>query len=251
MIISEAREFLKQFARSGLDATMYKDENLDRALQVLGNDFIWRTLWPRVTGDIAITADTAAIGSFTATAGTLTGFRPQRLLRAYFVSGMVAGDDRDPWLGTPDFTDLFAQAQRNAATDVPTDIAFETETAALLYPTPDVNYTLRLLWVKPLITWTPGTAPDSPGDVLNLPDDLLQQAILYGATSFLQHNEPQNQYASESRAKYLEFVEQVNSRMSGIAGGRASARRQPGARDAAGGGWPADRRDPSLGGGFF
>jgi hypothetical protein len=217
MTILEARGWVGQFARN---PGIYDDEERDRAIQVLGNDFILHTLMPRITGDITVTAGSAAIDDFTADAGDLTGFRPERLLRAY-LPGLDAGSPDRAWLDVSDYARILEERTRCPRDGIPTAIGFESSSSALVNAAPTADLVIRFLWVPPFTPWTAGS---SDGDVLatelNIPTDQLQQALTYGATAFLQHNEPESQYAVASWQKYIAYRDDAAAKAGGLGGGR-------------------------------
>lgn len=189
MNLTTARSFVRQFARNAGDSSMYSDADVDRAIQAIADDFIFITKCTRLVSSVTLTESTAALPAFP------TNFRPERLLSAYI------GDY--PPLDQVDHDVLRAARLANDSTDRPTLISFDSYTTGEVYPKPTATYlTLSLRWLEPFTTWTPGGT--DPG-TLNVPDDYLRTILMYGATSLLQHNEPEHKYAAESWQKYATF----------------------------------------------
>jgi hypothetical protein len=190
MTVTDARNFVRQFARNAQDSSMYNDASIDRAIQTVCNRFIRVTKATKKTDTLAVTA-----GASTIDLSEIDDFRPERLLRAW-ISGK-------PELELTDFWTIDSRLVNEPSAGVPTLIGFNTTTDGAIFPAPDADYTINLLWVPPLTTWTIGATDDATA--LNLPDDWMQEILVYGATATLQHTEPEHKYASESWKKYLEF----------------------------------------------
>lgn len=223
MDLTEARAVVLQFARNAQDDTdAYDDDEVDRAIQFVGNHFVRETGILRSVSSIALAAGDGAVDL-----SDLVGFRPERFLSAY-LDGVRASQLR-----------AVAWEEVNGVTDAgrPLVIAFEDWTTAAVRPVPDQAYTLKLRWAEPFTVWTAGD--ESPDDVeLNLPDDVLAEILPYGPPAVLQHNEEENRYASEDWKRYLLLVE----RMKGVGELAARTSRRASAwgagASAPSGGWP-------------
>lgn len=123
---------------------MYSAADVDRVIQFVGNDFIWFTKCTRQTNNITITEDSSAFDL-----SAVTGFRAERALRFWIPS-------ENELVNIPHET-LLAFQESSEREGVPEKIAFTSATAGELYPTPDANYTGKVMWVPPHTTWTPGT----------------------------------------------------------------------------------------------
>lgn len=196
MSLTDARAWVKQFARNADNPDSYTVADVDRALFTVGQRFCRKTKCVRAAGNVALTA---ASGS--ADVSGLTLFLPERLL-----SGTIV-DAPEP-LELVGWEALYRKRVDCPSQGTPTELAFETEVTAGVWRTPKVDATLRLYWWQPFTSWTLGTG--SPNAVtFNLPDAYLGEILTYGVTALLQHNEPQNQYASESWQKYLAFEQEM------------------------------------------
>lgn len=227
MIISEARTWVRQFAREANDSSVYGDDQIDRAIQGVGNDFLMRTDW-KTTNTLTLTAGSAALPAFP------TGFLPERLERAY-ISGLTApvpasANGLPPTLTVVNYEWLYGQMLliSNPLPGFPQFVAFNTQTTGIVGPVPDSPYSVLFSSKPTFTTWTPGTedGPTLAGSLL-LPDDYMQSILTYGATSFLQHTSEKHKYAGTSWAKYLEFVERKKAGGAGTLGAQVTYRTPP------------------------
>jgi hypothetical protein len=210
MNLTEARAFVRQFARNAGDSGMYPDSEIDRAIQTVCDDFIDYVRCTRTTTALALTAGSSSLPALPSL------FRPERLLRAWIPAKGVLDK-----LGHGDLLKLQID---EGNTGLPQFVAFDSFSTGEVYPTPEAGsaYSLKIQWYEPLTVWTPGGA--DPG-TLNLPDDYLRQILIYGATATLQHNEPEHKFASESWKKYLAYRLQMHGRggLSGVISNREMA----------------------------
>jgi len=214
MNVAEARSRLKDAGRNvASDPSVYTDEVLDFAIQDAGNDFITRTLASRSGGNVQLTAGNPALPSLSG----LTGFTADRIIRAYLLNPEAGGmEQRDtPWLDPTDYFQIVAEQQRNPRHGQPRVIGFETSTTGRVGPIPNADYTLRITYAPPFTSWAPGS---STSVTLNLPDDIMQLVIRWGAVSFLQVTEPENAFATVAWRNYMELVERIRSRGPGTGG---------------------------------
>jgi hypothetical protein len=234
MLIGDARDLVKLFARNAGDTTFYPDTMVDTAMQAAADELIMRAnLLPRIDS-VAVASAATTVSGFPA------NFRPDRISSVYltgdnvrvcmgatsptawkYVEGGRSGVPSEPSSATLDIVDFNTILDYQislATTGQPQAIGFQSWTTAALYPIPDDAYTLKVRWFDFFTTWTAG---DSGADdlTLNLPDDLLRQVLLYGAPAFLQHNDPEHAYATVSGRKFSEFID----RLVGSAGGLGTA----------------------------
>ncbi|MCL2647811.1 MAG: hypothetical protein FWD61_12500 [Phycisphaerales bacterium] len=237
MKIWEARERLKSAGRNvASDPSVYTDEVLDIAIQDAGNDFITRTLASRASGDVQLIAGNPVLPSLSG----LVGFSADRILRAYLLNPESGGgdggyDQANSWLNVTDYYQIFAEQHRSDRIERPGQprfIGFETATTGRVGPIPNANYMLRLIYSPPFTSWTPGSEDNITTITLNLPDDIMQMVIRWGAVSFLQVTEPENAFATVAWKNYLDLVERIRSRGPGTGGSQVSFRNSPGAPSA-------------------
>lgn len=73
--------------------------------------------------------------------------------------------------------------------DRPRVVGFLDNTEALVWPTPDATYTLKVQWWKGPVSWAFGTA--SPGSVtLNLPEDWGEAYLWFAAPALMVIGDP-------------------------------------------------------------
>lgn len=195
MTLTTARNLIKKFARNVAgNSDEYADDAIDYALQFVGERFCRVTRCLLRADSLALTAASSDVP-----VGTLPGtFHPERLVSAY-INGAKCPLRMVPW------EDINRHQTSPGGSGRPEEIGFEDPAHAGVWPTPDIDYTLRVRWWEPFITWTPGVASGTADVlVLNLRPDMLHPILAFGAPSVLQHNEPQHKYAEKSWAKYLE-----------------------------------------------
>jgi hypothetical protein len=204
MSLTQARAWVRQFARNAGSSTMYANEDVDRAIMFVGDRFcrMTRALKKYASSELLATSDPDI--DFTG----LTRFRPNQLVSAH-----IDGEE-DP-LEVVEWAALLEEIDEDDSEGVPTLLAFADWTTAKVHKTPDDDYTLHVRWwdrfsldIADVGTATPGSV------VLNIPTDWLTEILTYGVPAALQHHEPEHMYASQSWAKYLEF----ENRMKGAGG---------------------------------
>ena len=204
MYLSEARRILRQFAKDAADESTYRDDEIDRAIQTVCDDFILATGCTATKSTVALTADDPDLGTLP------TGFLADMIRRAWITSrGELEIIDHRNLLAKQLST--VNEEDDSVLTGRPEFLAFSSPTAGEVYPTPGDDYTLNILYVAPLTSFTPGTSSAS-STLINIPDHLLRQALIYGASAILQHNETEKAFASTSWQKYLAFREASRGR---------------------------------------
>lgn len=193
MTLSAGRAWVRQFARNAGDSSVYTDADIDRAIMAAANTFIDAT-----RSTMRLDTVTAAAGSDEVDLSSVGGFRPDRIKRIYL-------GDRP--LGIWSWEELVAQQD---CTGTPTAIAFEDWQTARVYPTPTANTDIKVRWYPPFSSWDVGcNDTTAQGIIFNLPDDWMQQILIYGATSILQHTDPQQLYANASYQKFQAFIKSM------------------------------------------
>lgn len=217
MTLTTAREIVRQFARNAAgDNSIYSDSDVDRAIQHIGDDFLSHT---------RCTLDTEAINLYEDDpdfAEGPDGFSPDRMVKMWIPEECV--------LNVVPLDFIIDKQASDPKTGLPTYLAFDSitvdnsgvqQTSGSVYPTPDDDYTLWVMWVATLTSFTAGTA--TPGSVyLNIADHQLRPALQYGAPAILQHNDIEHAYASASWAKYIQHRDYTKGR--GSLGSRMSER---------------------------
>lgn len=190
MILTEARETVRDGVLH-ISQNTFEDAKIDRAIRFPGNDFVNHTKCTRATADVAITSSTPAL-DITATSG-MSAFHPGQLINCRIGT-------RRP-LDVVDFNYMLHLHENHTASGRPTHIAFNGPGDALLYPTPDANYTLKVTWDEPFTVWTPGDN-DPDNITLNIPDRYIDAVLWFGASAALVYGEAGSLYASTGWAHY-------------------------------------------------
>lgn len=194
MTLTEARDWITQFLRSGASTSDYSAADKDRGLITVCEQFARKTRCVQVAGTVALAADSAV-----ADCSALTTFRPERILSAHLTT-------EECELELPGYQNVHQHQIRCTGTGKPRRLAFETTTATsgIVHPTPDAVYSLRVKWWEPFVSFTAGTGtPDTIS--LNIPRDFMPQILSLGVPSALQANHPSHGYAGESWKKYLAY----------------------------------------------
>lgn len=199
--LTEARLMVRLAANNAGD-DVYGDDEVDRAIAFALTELIRRTGCNAVAATVASVADEAELD----VSATLSDFTADALIRAE--RGYAA-------LTVEAYPTLARRLVDSTAAAAPQRIAFRTPTAAVLFPTPDAAYDLRLTYTPPLTDFAPGTAAAVS---LNVDPRYARGALWWGATAALQHTEVEHDYGRVSWRRFLEHCQDVSSRLS-LAGG--------------------------------
>lgn len=98
----------------------------------------------------------------------------------------------------------------SAQTDgTPTHLAFETNTAGLVWPVPDDNHEMTVVWHPGLTLWTPGTMATV---TIDIPRRILDQAVWTGAAAALVYGEATgNPWPTTGWKLFLDYVERAKT----------------------------------------
>jgi hypothetical protein len=187
--ITEAVTLVRSFARNagGGATSQYDDDEIERFIMFVGDDFVRHTKCTRRVDNFSIVA---AASGVVFTSILSAGFLAERSMRAWI-----------PNKGRLQITDhgtLVDRQIKSQSAALPTIIAFDSQVTAEVDPIPALNYTAKIQWWAPFVSWIPGSA--SP--TFNLPDDYLR-VILAGAGARLQINEKENKQAIDAWKEYL------------------------------------------------
>lgn len=235
MNVAAARAIVQYGARFARDPSYYDLVRIDTAIQAAGDELIRRCQLLPVTGNVTLTAGSAAIPTFP-TGGSGLIFRPDRLINAYLSganvtingAGYLAPSAPFDTVGAPAFSALGPPSSTKLAnipfvtlsdaqigqpqSGQPQAVAFDTTTTGQVYPTPDKNYTLNFQWSDLFTTWSPG---GSGSTTINLPDDLLRPALYYGAVLYLQFNETaDNATIAVTRERWENAIQELSGKNS-------------------------------------
>lgn len=193
MTLTAARAMVREYARNAGDSTMYSDTKIDHAIQAAGSEFCRETGFLRTMTTLALTAASNVLPTLP------TDFRPENIREAF-----TTADDVD----VVNYSEI---AEADADSGPPTQVAFSSDSAGIVYPTPTVDTSLYIWYYQPFTPFTAGTA--SPGSVtITLPDDALIPCLIYGATSKLQFNEPEHGYAVAAATQFQQHIARYRGR---------------------------------------
>lgn len=211
-LLSDARDWIRQWARNAQSSAQYSESDIDRALYAVGSRFCRKTR--------SITTTLFANTEFGVNGGGFTiNISGAVLMPEQLLTVQVGGTNNGNKLQIIHNDDLLAMVDANTDGDGNTttgqpvygaiansldSVGAGAAMAINIYPYADVEYQMICkVWVN-FTRWTMGTA--SPELVaLCIPEPTLVQILSTGAVSFLQFNQPEMRYASESWAKYLEI----------------------------------------------
>jgi hypothetical protein len=220
LTVAQARALLLQFAANKGETSLYNTTAQDNALMALGDDLV-------VFGECTLRVDSLILAADSDVLPALPSrFAPHRLRSAWLVSTNVTIEtaDESAALQPVDFDQLHKMSILEAEEGQPTQIAFDSLTSGRVYPKPTENYTLKIRWLEPFTTWTAGDS-GAAATILNVPEELLRQAIMTGGVYMLHKNMPNSKYARESFAAYQRFLMSIKDKGYGSLGGRVTQSR--------------------------
>lgn len=191
---------------------MYSTADTDRALQLVGNDFIDETHALKTSHDYALTSGDDEIVVSPGDMGLGSG---QKIMPENLTDLTLS--DRPHQVEVLNYSDFNRRRVRSGLTQTGVaQIAAISDSNAdptapgagftiLLWPandTTDRTLTARL-WIN-FTSWSVGTT-NAASITLNLPDHWLTPILTYGVPATLQHNEPEHKYASATWQKYVDF----------------------------------------------
>jgi hypothetical protein len=210
LTIAEARSFVQQFGRtpSG-DTSVYSLSDIDRVIQSVCDDFLFVTRLTRKHS-------TTTIADEGTTFSLPTGCTPHNVIGM----GIEVDGVEEPPLKIVSWEELQEEKRRERATEYPLFVSLDDPAAAAVDQAATAELTVNVRFLQPLTasaTWTIGSEAGSvTGATLNLPDEMLRTILIYGATSLLQHHEPEMLFKNESWQKYIAFRDQVALRGYGV-----------------------------------
>lgn len=173
MDLATARSTVRLYGRSASDPTFYSNTQVDYSIYAAGEELVRRCyLLPKVS-TLTLTANNNDLPSLP------TGFRPDLLMSAYLSGSNVQVNPNQSWnwmmqygtIGAPmfvpttptsvilrqvSFDTVLNQLYAYNVVQQPQVIAFNTTTTGKVYPTPNENYTLNLLWNEQFTKWDYG-----------------------------------------------------------------------------------------------
>jgi hypothetical protein len=205
--ITDARLFVRDYARNAGDSSVYSAATIDRAIQAAADNFIQSTKLTKQTSGLSLTAD---LSNFSL---SLSDFRPERALGCW-IAGVTV-------LAIVDHQAIVQEQINFPTTGIPLQIGFDSWVSGDVYPTPSTSCTVNLQWAPPFTSWTPGG--DDPGTV-NIPDDFMRTLLRTKVVANLQKYEPEHAKAvAEAEAEYKDFLARVRG-TAGSLGEKAAMR---------------------------
>lgn len=176
---TELRIAARNAGEDDADEDFYSLAEKDSAIIAALNYFIDATKCTQKYDSVVTVAATAAV-DFSGVAG----LSPERIKKMW-----IAGEDE---VRIADAREVDEKATTCPRSGPPTDIAFQdfndlSNTVA--YPTPDDDYTIKIHWTPPLVTFTAGDV-GAGATVINVPGDLAREVIRTGGVYYLQCNQP-------------------------------------------------------------
>jgi hypothetical protein len=185
----DARLILQTAARNaaGGDTSAYADPDLDQAISLATDDFLLRTQATQRVDVLAVTAGSTAVSP-------PNGCNPFRAMKLW-----NPGFERPEFIDVGSLMDKAAERHNIGRVGRPEFIAFDSPTSMVVFPIPDINYSMALLWWQQFQYGL-------------LPDDLLRNVVATAAVYKLQSNEKENREAIKAKwDEYLDFVNRVIS----------------------------------------
>lgn len=182
----------------------YSRERKDRAIRSAANEFRRLAEVGRVTDDTLNATSAAA----TLDCSGISGFTSDQLIYAKVFEDTIY---YPLTLWSPE--NYYEHQAYNVQSARPRYIAFESETDALLWPTPDAAYDLRFVFVGPLYTgtWTIGQG-NGTTVTINIDERFAVKVAEFGAAPMVSYEDPVARLGSNAHAAFLDFCRSVRGR---------------------------------------
>jgi hypothetical protein len=186
-----------------INGVTFAPEKIHRAIRASLSRFVRETNCSKARATVAITSSTTEYNI----ASTITDFTPDWFLWAYISNREVTPTTwrslkRKYDTGSPE-------------TGQPTEIAFDADATALVWPSPTTSYSLVITYRKPLISFTPGIA-NNP--TINIPDEWVYDAIWWGGRSYLIAGAPGHPDGPEAGQRFDALIAQARQRFNALDG---------------------------------
>jgi len=110
------------------------------------------------------------------------------------------------------YAELLAKSRRTIEAGKPAYYAIDAFPTGMVWPMPDLDYPLTLVWLTPFTTWTIGTA--SPADVtLNIPMPYMESVVMFGAAAYLQFADADTRIGSLQWTEFLRLINRAKGDM--------------------------------------
>lgn len=211
MNLSDARLWVRQFARNADDSSMYSNADIDRCIQTVGNRFCRNTKALIAQSTVALSiGDTLAFFQVSdPVSGGIITLMPEQLLDMVFSANgksakVISAAER------------LRMSVRSRAPDDGVYVSFrDTADEATssgctvdFWPAATVSQNIIALFWTPFLAWVPGV-DDATAQTytLNLPDSWLTQILPLGPPALLQMHEPQNKAVAQGKWEEYQALE--------------------------------------------
>lgn len=213
----QAAAFVAAQLRLGKVAGVFDNNTIHQGIQVVCSEFNLQTLYTKQKNTITVAATVADVVGLDA--DELDGFEPHRFRMAWVTA-------KAP-IHRINLEELLTLQQNKPRNGCPEKIAFSESTEAMVWPTPDADYEINLLWSPPFTSWTlptplalPTEETPSPvddasqdGHALNLPPDVTKVICATGVPAHLMQFSPEHaEFVGTCRNSYQAFVEQMEGK---------------------------------------
>lgn len=114
-----------------------------------------------------------------------------------------------------DYGHVAMMLDKNGQTGRPEMIGFSDRDNAIVWPVPDINYTLSIWHAGPLIEWESGT---SDLVTLNVEERYLKEGLWWGAAAVIGYEDPTARYGSIQWSRFNEYLKEVSDLTTHTAG---------------------------------
>lgn len=201
--LTEAREIVRDSVLNVMPGS-YSDAKIDRAIQFAGRLFMRETRCVVARANVTLDAGER----YADVQDQIPDFNVWMWARA-----QITVDDRIYRVLRADYGAIqrFYESNGNQ-TGRPRQVGFMSETRIIMYPEPEIEYTMEVQYFEPLTSWTPGASGASV--TLNIPADFVRDVLWFGAgTALLYGEQYQNLYAQKGWNYFMQLVKDTAGRV--------------------------------------
>lgn len=202
MLLSEARQYVRDNARNAGSSSAYTEQQIDRVINKLVTAVTHELKLPKLAVAIAFVGGSNSIDISSLVSA---GFEPHHFLEAYITSAIPG---YDPVLNTIDYAEMLKMIAEDSTQAVPRYLAFPTSSTCVCYPTPEISYSGSIRWFKQFTQITPGAAGTT---VIDVPTEVLLPILTEGCPLFLMRTQPESTPAAlQTMSWYRDAVNAVS-----------------------------------------